>query len=150
MREGIIHKVDGPDDETLSASFSEMEREDTRNAKHKRRKKIIIIGIVAIIILIINLLAIFGGGIFNRSKDPIEEDVGFSVSDTKHKIAVLFIDGHMVEYEYSWSIAYTSNGTVNIKLTDGTEIETFIGNVYLFEYDGEECTALNDLRNKFM
>ena len=150
MREGIIHKVDRKDDETLSASFSEMEREETRNVKRKRRKKIIITGIVAIIILIINLLAIFGPGIFNRPKDPIEEDAGFSVSDTKHKIAVFFIDGHMVEYEYSWSIAYTSNGTVNIKLTDGTEIETFIGNVYLFEYDGEECPALNDLRNKFM
>lgn len=150
MREGIIHKVDRKDDETLSASFSEIAQEDVRNVKRKRRKKILIISIVAIMILIINILAIVDWSWYRSSKDSINEESDYLTSESKHKVAVMFIDGHMVEYEYSWSIAYTSNGTVNIKLTDGTEIETFIGNVYLFEYDGEECAALNDLRNKFM
>ena len=122
--------------------------EDESNAKRERRREIIVIIIVAALIL----FAIFGSlivDIFHHSTDPVEEESSYSTSDSKHKVAVMFIDGHMVEYEYSWAIAYTSNGTINIKFTDGTEIETFIGNVYLFEYDTNECASLNELRDKF-
>lgn len=135
MREGQINK--NWKDET--AYEEKIKRQYTRN-------------IVVIIFMAIAVFGLITPIIFVRirSKDASSTDESsYSITDeSKHKVALIIIDDQLIEYEYSWVMPYASNGIITIKLKDGTELETFIGNVYLFEYDTDDCESLNEIRNK--
>lgn len=134
MREGQINK--NRKDETVNEE--KIKKQDTWN--------IIFIIFMATVVFVCIILTIF-----IRSKDTSSTDESsYSIADeSKHKVALIVIDDQLIEYEYSWAISYSSNGMITIKLKDGTELETFIGNAYLFEYETDECESLNEIRNKF-
>lgn len=138
IREGQIHK--DWKDETVEEE--QIKKQDTRNIIFIIFMAIAVFGFITPIIFI-NLI---------RSKDTSSTDESsYSITnESKHKVALIIIDDQLIEYEYSWAMSYSSNGTITIKLKDGTELETFIGNVYLFEYDTDDCESLNEIRNKLM
>lgn len=135
MREGQINK-DWKDE---SVDEEKLKKQDTWN--------IIFIIFMATVVFVCIILTIF-----IRSKDTSSSnESSYSITnESKHKVALIVIDDQLIEYEYSWVMHYSSNGTITIKLKDGTELETFIGNAYLFEYETDDCESLNEIRNKFM
>lgn len=140
MREGQINK--NWKDETINEE--EIKKQNTRSLRH-----IIFMIFAAIVIFGFITPIIF---VLIRSKDTSSTDESsYSITnESKHKVALIIIDDQLIEYEYSWVMPYASNGTITIKLKDGTELETFIGNVYLFEYETDDCESLNEIRNKLM
>lgn len=143
MKEGQIQTDWKDDDYGTSCSKNEYRQKDKNDAGCTIAA--IIASCISFAVLSIGLIVL---GIRNTKRMP--EESSYSIpEDPKHKVALIIIDGRMVEYECSWAMSL-SNGSVTIKLKDGTELETSINNVFLFEYDGDECESLNEIRDKFM